>query len=60
MQIFITVLIILLVVFIVYKNIKKVSAGSCSCDGSCSAKCPKLKNNTCSSNINFKDKKTPN
>ena len=42
MEIFITILIILIAVFIIYKNIRKSSKGYCNC-GSCSSHCPKNK-----------------
>ncbi|MGL4990199.1 MAG: FeoB-associated Cys-rich membrane protein [Sarcina sp.] len=54
MQIFITILIVALVIFIIYKNIKKISSGKCSCDGACSSKC--TKDCKCDT-IKFKDKK---
>ncbi|MGL5245137.1 MAG: FeoB-associated Cys-rich membrane protein [Sarcina sp.] len=43
MEILVTAIIILLVVFILYKNVKKSSKGQCNCGG-CSSKCPKYKN----------------
>lgn len=53
MQIIITAIIILFVIYIIYKNIKKISSATCSYDGTCSAKCPKIKDNNCS-NLKFK------
>ncbi|WP_072985687.1 FeoB-associated Cys-rich membrane protein [Clostridium cavendishii] len=43
MEIFITILIVLLAIFIILKNIKNSSKGQCNC-GSCSSHCPKYKN----------------
>lgn len=57
MQIFITILIVSLVIFIIYKNIKKISSGKCSCDSSCSSKCGKSNKNCNCDTIKFKDKK---
>lgn len=47
MQYIVTAIIIIAVVYILFKNIKKSAKGSCSCSGTCSAKCPKIKNNSC-------------
>ncbi|MGL4451906.1 MAG: FeoB-associated Cys-rich membrane protein [Sarcina sp.] len=47
MQYLITTLIIIAVVYILFKNIKKSAKGSCSCSGTCSAKCPKIKDSNC-------------
>lgn len=41
MEILITIGIVILAAFIIYKNIKKSSKGECNC-GSCSSKCPKF------------------
>ncbi|MDV3428566.1 MAG: FeoB-associated Cys-rich membrane protein [Bacillota bacterium] len=41
-ELIITVLIILLSVYIIYKNIRNKSKGKCSC-GSCSSHCPYYK-----------------
>ena len=47
MQYVVTALIIVAVIYILFKNIKKSSKGSCSCSGTCSAKCPKIKESNC-------------
>ena len=42
MEILITIIIILLAIFIIFKNLSKSSKGNCNC-GSCSSHCPKYK-----------------
>lgn len=42
MEIIITLLIVLLSIFIIFKNILKSSKGDCNCS-SCSSQCPKYK-----------------
>ncbi|SFU56818.1 Virus attachment protein p12 family protein [Clostridium sp. DSM 8431] len=42
MEIIITIAIVLLAVFIIFKNIKKSSKGECNC-GHCSKSCPARK-----------------
>lgn len=44
LELLITTFIVLLSVYIIYKNLKKKSSGKCDC-GSCSAKCPNRKQN---------------
>ena len=43
MEIFVTIIIVLIASLIIYNNIKKSSKGDCNC-GSCSSHCPKYKN----------------
>lgn len=45
MEIIITIAIVLLVAFILYRSIKKSSKGDCNC-GSCSNHCPKYEEKT--------------
>lgn len=44
MEILVTIIIIAVAAYIIYKNFKKSSKGQCNC-GSCSSHCPKYKEN---------------
>lgn len=55
-QIIVTIIIALAVIYILFKNIKKSAKGDCSCNGTCAAKCPKKEKSNCSSKIQMKPK----